>query len=218
MTTVFVNLGMSLDGIIAGPNPGPQNPLGDRGSEIHAWIYEQHAFRRSQKLGTDGKTGPDNDRLERTIGRIGANIMGKRMFEEGAANWPEEAPFHCPVFVLTNEVRAPWERPGGTTFYFVNDGIESALARARDAAGRKDVRISGGRNVVLQYLHAGQVDELEIQLAPILMGDGLRLFDGIDTRVELAIVEAAHPPSVTHLRYAVKRKRSGKSESGNKSS
>jgi dihydrofolate reductase len=145
--------------------------------------------------------------LDATIKRTGANIMGKRMFEEGEPNWPEDAPFHCPVFVLTHQKREPWVRKGGTIFYFVNDGIEGALRRAREAAGGRDVRVSGGADVVLQYLNAGLVDELSIALAPMLLGDGPRLFDGVDKdRVSLKVVEAVHSPSVTHLRYAVMRK------------
>jgi dihydrofolate reductase len=207
MGNVFIDLGISLDGYIAGPNRGPKNPLGDGGTTIHEWLFQQRAFRRSLGLGDDGETGSDNRIVEGLIARIGANIMGKRMFEEGEANWPEEAPFHTPVFVLTKEVRSPWERKGGTTFYFVNDGIERALARAREAAGAKDVRISGGRDVVVQYLNAGLVDELSLALTPVLLGEGLRLFDGIEPRkVELSVVEAIHSPLVTHLRYAVKKR------------
>jgi dihydrofolate reductase len=130
--------------------------------------------------------------------------MGKRMFDEGAANWPEQAPFGCPVFVHTHQTRTPWVRPGGTTFYFVQDGLERTLSRAREAAGSKDVRVCGGRDVVLQYLNAGLVDELSLTLSPRLLGDGLRLFDGIDTtRVALQIAEVKHSPWVTHLRYDV---------------
>src|SRR5262249_3967186 len=135
------------------------------------------------------------------------NVMGKRMFDEGEAHWPENAPFHGPVFVLTHEKRAPWVRPGGTTFYFVNDGLESALGKAREAAGRKDVRISGGRDTVLAYRTAGLVDELALALAPVLLSQGLRLFDGIDVgKVAVSVVEAVHSARVTHLRYAVKRR------------
>lgn len=207
MASVFIHLGMTLDGYIAGPNRGPKNPLGDGGQSIHAWMFKQRAFQQHLKLDGDGETGADNRILEQTIGRIGANIMGKRMFEEGEANWPEEAPFRTPVFVLTKETRKPWERPGGTTFYFVNDGIESVLRQAKNAAGSKDVRISGGKDVVLQYLNAGLVDELQIALAPIFLGEGLRLFDGIDKRkVTLDILAAIHSPSVTHLRYGVKKR------------
>ncbi len=204
MSKVFISMGMSLDGRIAGPNRGPTNPLGDHGVEIHNWAYTQEVFRQNLKLGPGGETGTDNRILDATIRRTGAQIMGKRMFEEGEQNWPEDAPFHTPVFVLTHEKRQPWERKGGTTFYFVNDGIESALRQARKAAGGKDIRISGGANVALQYLNAGLVDELSIALASMVLGDGLRLFDGVDKRrFSLKIVEAVHSPLVTHLRYAV---------------
>lgn len=208
MGNVFVSLGMSLDGFIAGPNRGPASPGGDGWAEIHNWVFQQRIFRQQQKLGEGGETGPDNDFLEATIERIGANIMGKRMFDEGEHNWPEDAPFHTPVFVLTKEARSPWERKGGTTFHFVNDGIENALKRAREVAKGKDIRIAGGADVVLQYLNAGLADELDIALAPALLGAGLRLFDGIDKRrVSLDIVgEAVGSPLVTHLRYAVKSK------------
>jgi dihydrofolate reductase len=105
---------------------------------------------------------------------------------------------------LTHQVRDPWERPGGTTFYFVNEGIESALRQAREVAGDRDIRIAGGANAILQYLNAGLVDEFSIALAPVLFGTGIRLFDGIDRRkVAVDIAEAIHSPHVTHLRYAV---------------
>jgi dihydrofolate reductase len=201
---VFVHVGISLDGFVAGVNRGPKNPLGHMGVKIHEWMFHTRAFRENLKLGGGGETGPDDELVRATSARIGANVMGRRMFEEGEANWPEEAPFHTPVFVLTHERRAPWERPGGTTFYFVDDGIESALEPARRAVGGKDVRISGGADVVRQYLNAGLVDELA--LSPILLGDGLRLFDGFDRRkVSFEVVEAIHSPRVTHLRYGAKR-------------
>lgn len=203
---VFFSLGMSLDSYIAGPNRGPTNPLGDQGVEIHKWAFGQRVFREILGLGDGGETGPDNLILEETFKRTGASIMGKRMFDEGEGNWPEEAPFRTPVFVLTKEVRRPWERKGGTTFHFVNDGIESALRQAREVAGAKDIRIAGGAHVILQYLNAGLVDEFSIALAPVLLGDGLHLFDGVDrSKISVDIVEAIHSSSVTHLRYAVKR-------------
>src|SRR5712691_267559 len=111
MSKVFVHLGMSLDGFIAGPNRGPTNPLGDHGPDIHAWMFAQRVFRENLKLGGGGDTGADNRILEGVIGRIGANIMGKRMFEEGERNWPEEAPFHAPVFVLTTRSAPPGSAP-----------------------------------------------------------------------------------------------------------
>jgi dihydrofolate reductase len=128
------------------------------------------------------------------------------MFDGGEHSWPEEAPFHTPVFVLTSQVRDPWPRPGGTTFYFINDGIESALRQAREAAGARDVRIAGGAQTICQYLNAGLLDEFSLALSPLFLGNGLRLFDGVDERnLALDIVDAIHSPAVTHLKYAVKR-------------
>ena len=133
--------------------------------------------------------------------------MGKRMFDGGEQGWPEDAPFHTPVFVVTHEKRDPWERPGGTTFHFVNDGIEAALERARVAAGDRDVRIAGGGAAILEYLNAGLIDEFSIALSPVLFGSGIRLFEGVDAeRVALEPVHVESSPRVTHLTYAVRRR------------
>jgi dihydrofolate reductase len=207
MSKVFVSVGMSLDGFIAGPNRGPKNPLGDGGTGIHKWMFLQESFRRNLSLGSGGETGDDNRIIEETLERTGAHIMGKRMFEEGEANWPDVAPFHTAVFVLTHEERRPWERQGGTTFHFVNDGIESAMRQAREVAGEKDIRISGGAEAIHQYLSAGHVDEIWIQLAPILLGRGVRLFEGVDkSRFSIDIVTAIQSPLVTHVGYEVTNK------------
>lgn len=208
MSKVFVSMGISLDGYVAGPNRSLQNMGGDGWGSLHAWLFEQRVFREKLKL-SGGETGPDNRYLEAIFDRIGANILGRRMFDEGENSWPEEAPFHTQVFVLTHEVRAPWERKGGTTFHFVNDGIEAALRRAREAAGEKDVRISGGGATVLQYLNAGLVDELLLSVAPTFLGGGVRLFEGIDKNaIDVSIVDAvSNSPKVTHLRYALRKKR-----------
>jgi len=136
------------------------------------------------------------------VERIGANIMGKRMFEQGAASWPEDAPFHTPVYVLTHEQREPWVRPGGTTFYFVNDGPESALEQARASAGSRDIRIAGGANVIQQYLNLGVIDELEIALAPVVFGGGRRLFENLrEPAPRFRIDKVLDGPAATHLRY-----------------
>jgi dihydrofolate reductase len=207
MNKVFVSMGISLDGCVAEPNRSIENMGSEGWMELHKWVFDQKVFRESLKIGEGGETGPDNDYLAATFQRIGANIMGKRMFDEGERGWPEEAPFHTPVFVVTHQVREPWERKGGTTFYFVNDGIEAALRRAREVAGGKDIRISGGAEVVRQYLNAGLVDELMLSVAPLLLGDGLRLFDGIDAKsVGLEITDVLPSPKVTHLRYAVRKR------------
>jgi len=208
MSKVFVSMGISLDGYVAGPNRSLRNMGGDGWGSLHAWVFGQRVFREKLQLGEGGETGANNRFLEAVFDRIGANIMGKRMFEEGERAWPEEPPFHNQVFVLTHEVRAPWERKGGTTFHFVNDGIEAALRRAREAAGEKDVRISGGGATVLQYLNSGLVDELLLSMAPTFLGGGIRLFEGIDKNaVDLSITEVVSSPEVTHLRYALRKKR-----------
>ena len=204
MSNIFVSVGVSLDGFIAGPNGGPKNPLGDNGTQIHQWIYNQKAFREALYLGDGGETGTNNDIINGIFNRIGANIMGKRMFEEGEANWPEDAPFHCPVFVLTKEKREPWERKGCTTFYFINDGMQSALEKARKAAGNKDIRISGGANVIQQFLNAGLVEEFIIHTAPVILGNGTRLFANFDKpNLNFEIEEVISSLNVTHMRYKV---------------
>jgi dihydrofolate reductase len=214
MTKVFFNVGMSLDGFIApagmdmehADDPNYKDWASQWG-KLQQWIFQQKFFRENLKLGDGGETGQDNRILEETFNRTGVSIMGKRMFEGGERFWPEEAPFHTPVFVLTKQVRSPWERPGGTTFYFVNDGIASALQQARAVAGGRDIRIAGGADVIIQYLNAGLVDEFAIELAPVFFGEGRRLFEGIDrSKVAVEIVEALHSPLVTHLRYAVTKK------------
>lgn len=167
-------------------------------------------FRENLKLGDGGDTGQDNRILEETYSRTGVSIMGKRMFDGGEISWPEEAPFHTPVFVLTEEVRSPWVRPGGTTVHFVNDGVESALQQARDIAGGKDIRIAGGAHAIVQYLNSGLVDEFSIAVSPVVFGAGVRLFDGVDRRrISLEILEAINSPMVTHLTYAVRPRNLG---------
>ena len=210
MGKVFFSVTMSLDGCIAPEHMQLGQPLErwlPQWMELQRYALAQRFLRENLKLGEGGETGEDNRILEETFNRTGASIMGKRMFDGGEHAWPEEAPFHTPVFVLTKQVRAPWERPGGTTFHFVNDGIESALARARDAAGDRDVRIAGGAETIRQYLNAGLVDEFSIALAPVVLGAGLRLFDGVDAeRIGLEIAGAVDSPMVTHLIYRARRR------------
>ena len=209
MSKVFVNIGLSLDGYMAPEgmtlenwdNPGYKDWAAKWGA-LMGWILNLEYFRETHKFGPGGETGPVNDMLRHTTERIGANIMGKRMFEGGERSWPEEAPFHTPVYVLTHTPREPWVRPGGTTFYFVNDGPERALALAREAAGSRDVRISGGADVIQQYLNLGVVDELEIALAPVLFGGGRRLFENLNEPLpNFRIDGVLAGPHATHLRY-----------------
>ncbi|MQM27467.1 dihydrofolate reductase family protein [Glycomyces albidus] len=216
---VFFSVAMSLDGYIApvdggafaalkegrGDDPGLKRWMSQWG-ELQGWALRQRFMRENLKIGEGGETGPDDDFLRRTFERTGSTVLGKRMFEGGELGWAEDAPFHTPVFVLTHEVREPWKRLGGTVFHFVNDGIESALAQARDAAGDRDVRIGGGAETILQYLNAGLVDEFTISLRPVLFGAGVSLFDGVDpARVALDLTGTEASPSVTHLSYAVRR-------------
>jgi dihydrofolate reductase len=194
---------MSLDGFVAGPNAGPNNPLGDGGMRIHRWVYDLEGWRERQSL-QGGKTNPDDEVSRETYDRTGAFVMGRRMFDEGEVGWPDPPPFRAPVFVLTKRAREPWVRQGGTTFTFVTDGVESALEQARAAAGEKDVLVSGGANTVGQFVEAGLLDELQIHLAPVLLGEGVRLFGGIDPQsVELESTRVIDSPRVTHLRYRV---------------
>jgi dihydrofolate reductase len=213
MGKVFFSVGMSLDGFIAPEGmdlehaDDPEfNDWLAQWMELQKWVFEQRFFRENLKLGEGGETGRDNQILEETFGRTGVSIMGKRMFDGGERFWPEEAPFHTPVFVLTHQMRSPWVRPGGTTFYFVHDGIKSALQQAREAAGGKDIRIAGGAHAILQYLNAGLVDEFSVSLAPVLFGAGVRLFDGIERcNIAVEIASVVSSPTITHLNYRVRK-------------
>ena len=206
MTKVFFDVAMSLDGYIAGPNRGPRNPLGDGGVNMHQWMFETATFRKILHLGDGGETGSDDDLVKQLFARAGANVMGRHMFEEGEANWPEEAPFHTPVFVLTHDKREPWERTGGTTFFFVTDGIESALEQAKAAAKGKDVRISGGAYTIKEYISAGLIDEFTLHIAPMLLGEGVRLLDRFSRdKLKLEQVSAVGSKLVAHVTYRVVR-------------
>jgi len=209
MSKVFVNVGLSLDGCMAPEGmtlehwgqPDYKN-WGAKWGALMGWILKLQYFRENLKFGPGGETGPINDMFRKTTERIGANIMGKRMFEQGEVAWPEEAPFHTPVYVLTHVKREPWVRPGGTTFYFINEGAELALELARASAGNRDIRISGGADVIQQYLNLGVIDELEIALAPVLFGGGRRLFENLSEQVpQFRIAKVVDSPAATHLHY-----------------
>ena len=203
---VFFSVTMSLDGFIA---PGSLGELmGKQWMELQAWVFPTKFFRENLKFpGGGGEEGRDNDIARETFERTGASVMGKRMFDAGEAMWPEDAPFHTPVFVVTHQKRDPWQRPGGTTFHFVNDGIESALAQAREAAGERDVRIAGGGATILEYVNACLIDEFTIALSPVLFGAGVRLFEGVDaSRVALEPIRVESSKRVTHLTYAVRKR------------
>jgi len=204
---------MSLDGFIAGPNPTLEKPLGEGGERLHEWIYGLASFRERHGL-DGGETNADSELLEESMARTGATLMGRRMFSGGAGPWEDDAnvdgwwgddpPFRMPVFVLTHHARETVSKQGGTSFTFVTDGIEPALEQARAAAEEKDVAVAGGASVAQQYLKAGLLDELQIHVAPLLLGGGVRLFDDLGTKqVELEGTGAIQSPAVTHLRYRV---------------
>ena len=217
---VFFSVTVSLDGFMApGDVPvgyvfspeGQNDPRAQRWmakwSELQAWLFPQRWFRENLGLGEGGEEGIDNDIARATYERTGASVMGKRMFDGGELAWPEEAPFHTPVFVVTHTKRGPWERPGGTTFHFVGDGIESALLQAREAAGDRDVRVAGGAETIQQYLDSGLIDEFSITLAPVLFGTGIRLFDRVDpARLALDQTRTDASSRVTHLTYTAAKR------------
>jgi dihydrofolate reductase len=204
------NLAMSLDGYVAGPNQGPDNPLGVGGPKLHDWVFQTRTGCRM--FGADGgEEGIDDDFMARADAGIGATIMGRNMFgpirgpwgdDQWTGWWGDTPPYRHPVFVLTHHPRPPIEMNGGTTFHFVTDGLEAALERAFAAADGQDVRLGGGAATVQQYLRAGLVDELHVAIVPILLGGGERLFDNLDGGADYEAVEIVSSPSVAHVRLA----------------
>lgn len=180
--------GISLDGYGAGPNQDLQNPLGVRRVELMDWFFPTKMWKRMQNLG-EGETGVDNRLAEQGFDNIGAWILGRNMFGPVRGSWPDdswkgwwgdEPPYRVPVFVLTHHARAPLQMKGGTTFYFVTDGIEAALERAKAAAGGRDIRLGGGTSTIRQYLQKGLIDSLHLAVRPVLLGSGENLFRGLD--------------------------------------
>lgn len=202
---------MSLDGFVAGPNQSVQEPLGVGGEGLHEWVVPLEVWRRAH--GKEGGEVNESARvMEQELANIGATIMGRNMFgghpgpwsatDPWKGWWGRTPPFRHPVFVLTHHPREPLKMEGGTTFTFVTDGIESALEQARRAAGEKDVALAGGAQAAQQYLNAGLVDEMQLHIAPILLGGGERLFDTVTDLHGLELVETVAAPNVTHLRFA----------------
>lgn len=202
MGNVTSDISVSLDGFIAGPGDGIDNPLGDGGERLHEWGVGLATFRERHGM-AGGETNQDDEILEESVRDTGAVVLGRRMFDH-AKGWGDDPPFHVPVFVLTHEVREDLAKEGGTTFTFVNDGVESALAQARTAAGDKNVAVGGGANTIQQFLGAGLLDELQVHVVAVLLGGGVRLFDGLGTEpVELKTTRVVESPGVTHLKYRV---------------
>lgn len=201
MAKVFVDITTSLDGFIAGPNDGPEQPLGAGGELLHEWVYGLASWREPHGL-AGGQVNRDSEILEEALESTGAIVLGRRMFDN-ARGWGDNPPFGKPVFVLTHEAREKLTK-GGTRFTFVTEGIESALEQAKEAAGDKDVSIGGGANTAQQYLKAGLLDEIQIHVAPLLLRGGIRLFDNLSPeRVELEGTRVVESPEVTHLKFRV---------------
>jgi len=188
--TVVRCFSLSLDGFGAGPNQDLENPLGVGGPEMFGWFFRTRTWNAMQG-NAGGETGVDDDFARQAFDNLGAWIMGRNMFGPVRGPWPDdswkgwwgdEPPYHVPVFVLTQHPREPLEMKGGTTFYFVTDGIESALEQAKKAAGEKDVRIGGGPATIRQYLRAGLIDELHLVLSPVLLGSCEHLMRDINLR------------------------------------
>lgn len=215
MKKVNADLSMSLDGYVAGPNPTLDEPLGEGGEELHEWLIATRAWRASHGE-EGGETGVDSDIAEELEGGSAATVMGRKMFSGGSGPWEDdpkangwwgdEPPFRQPVFVLTHHEREPLS-VGETTFEFVTDGAGPALERAREAAGDGDVLVAGGAEAVQQYLRSGDLEELQIHVAPILLGGGARLLDNLgDDPPKLEQTRAVHSPTgVAHLTYRVQR-------------
>ncbi len=201
MGKVVVDLSMSLDGFITGPNDSIELPLGENGDRLHDWIFGGSS-ERSGMSPRNSATDKNREILDEAFETTGATVMGWRWFDIGEKPWGDDPPFHIPVFVLTHHPRATIKK-GRTTFTFITDGIESALEKARSAAGDKNVDV-GAANVAQQYIRAGLLDEIQIHLVPILLGEGVGLFDHLSPNpIELERTRIVEAPGVTHLRFRV---------------
>ncbi len=215
MARLRFQISMSLDGFVAGPNQSEQDPLGEGGMRLHEWVFGLEAWRSRHGL-DGGDVNASTEVVEESLANVGATVMGRNMFggrgpwedQPWDGWWGDDPPFQMPVFVVTHHPREPLVKRGGTTFTFVTDGIESALERAREAAGARDVALSGGASVAQQYLKAGLIDELQIHVVPVILGDGTRLFDNLaGADVGLECTEAVEAPGVVHLTYRVANER-----------
>ncbi|HEY6560978.1 MAG TPA: dihydrofolate reductase family protein [Polyangiaceae bacterium] len=211
MSKVRFQISMSLDGFVAGPNQSVKDPLGVGGERLHAWVFPLAAWRSPHGL-PGGEVNESTPVLEQSLENIGATLMGRNMFGGHPGPWDAKTlwngwwganpPFHHPVFVLTHHAREPLALEGGTTFTFVTGGVEAALEQARRAAAGKDVALAGGASIARQFLAAGLVDEMLIHLAPVLLGSGERLFEGLNDLRGLELAQTVAARDVTHLKFA----------------
>ncbi len=202
--------GISLDGFGAGPNQSLENPLGERGPELMNWVFPTKFFQQMHgDGGSEGLTGIDNDFAMRSFENVGSWILGRNMFGPIRGEWPnddwkgwwgENPPYHVPIFVLTHHKRESLRMAGDNTFHFVTDGIESALAQAKAAAGDKDVRIGGGVATIRQYLKAGLIDEIHLAVAPVLLGKGENLYEGLNlSELGFSVTSYTPTPAAAHI-------------------
>jgi len=212
MPKLRLMISMSFDGFVAGPSQSVDNPLGIGGERLHEWAFALEAWRAEHGM-EGGEVNQSTPVFEEMFANTGATVMGRNMFGGHPGGWDVnnpwngwwgvDPPYHHPVFVLTHHAREPLPMEGGTTFNFVTDGIKSALDQAKRAAGKKDVVLAGGANVAQQYLEAGLVDEMHINLMPAFLGSGERLFDGVgDNMHGLELVRTVSAPTVTHFKFA----------------
>ena len=213
MSKLRCHISISADGFVAGPNQSEAEPLGEGGEQLHDWVVSLAAWREPHgKQG--GEVNESTPIMEESLENVGAGVMGRNMFGppgggdwgdgEWKGWWGDEPPFHYDVFIVTHHPREPVEMEGGTTFSFVTDGIETALQRAKESAGGQDVMLSGGAEIISQYLAAGLLDELDLHVVPVLLGGGARLFEDLgDAEVALEQVRAVDAPGVTHVKYRV---------------
>jgi dihydrofolate reductase len=216
MSKLLFEISISVDGYVAGPNQSEEDPLGKGGERLHEWVLKLEAWRKAHGR-EGGEVNASNAVVAESMENIGATLMGRNMFGGGPGPWGDDPwngwwgddpPFHMPVFVLTHHEREPLRLEGGTTFYFVTDGIERALAQAKEAAGDGDVKLAGGGSVAQQYLAAGLVDEMQLNIAPILLGDGRRLFENVGGELGLEQVQVVEGPDATHVSYRTRAQHS----------
>jgi len=212
MSKLRLKISMSLDGFVAGPNQSVENPLGIGGMRIHEWAFALEAWRAQHGL-EGGEVNESAQVMKESVENLGATIMGRNMFGGHPGPWDpnkpwngwwgEDPPYHHPVFVLTHHPRETLVLEGGNSFTFVTDGIESALEQAQRAARGKDVSLAGGAKAAQQYLKADLVDEMELSIAPTLLGSGERLFEGLGDNLHgLELVRTVAAPDVIHLKFA----------------
>ena len=214
MGKLTFEISVSLDGFVAGPEPSLDDPLGKGGEGLHEWVFGLDAWRKSHGLEGGDRTA-DSELVEESLSRTGAVIMGRKMFSGGAGAWADdpnangwwgdEPPFGVPVFVLTHHEREPLALREGAEFNYVTEGPAAALERAREVAGERDVAIGGGAETIGQYLAAGEVDEFQLHVVPLLLGGGVRLFEGLQPATGFEIDRVVASPAVTHVRYCVVR-------------